>query len=97
VTILPSKYLLLLATQPVNRDKLDKIPSPEFIEERKPTIKLHWGLLREKYLHQFDRELAISLTGPIDMNADWQEIAIGKLKEKGRNFIEVRGFDSWRL
>jgi hypothetical protein len=50
VTILPSKYLLLPATQQVNRDKLDKIPSPEFVEERKPTIKLDWGLLREKYL-----------------------------------------------
>jgi hypothetical protein len=57
VTILPSKYLLLPATQQVNRDKLDKIPSPEFIEERKLTIKLYWGLLREKYLQQFDREL----------------------------------------
>jgi hypothetical protein len=88
---------LLPATKQVNKDKLDKIPSPEFIEVRKPAIKLYWGLLREKYPLQFDRELAISLTGPIDMNADWQEIAIGNLKEKCRYFIEVRGFDAWSL
>ena len=87
---------LLPATKQVNMDKLDKIPDPEFIEKRKPAIKLYWGLLREKFPQQFDRELAISLTGPIDMKRDWQETAIGKLKEKCRYFIGVRGFDSWR-
>ena len=73
---------LLPATKQVNRDKLDKIPLPEFIEERKSAIKLYWDLLREKYPQQFDRELAISLTGPIDMKRDVQEIAIGRLKRK---------------
>lgn len=87
---------LLPATKQVNKDKLDKIPLPEFIEARKPAIKMYWGLLREKYPQQFDRELAISLTGPIDMSGNWQEIAIVKLKEKCRYFIEVRGFASWR-
>jgi hypothetical protein len=88
---------LLPATKQVNKDKLDKIPTPEFIEERKPAIKLYWGLLREKYPQQFEREMAISLTGPVDFTSDWQETAIGKLKEKCRYFIEVRGFDAWSL
>jgi len=87
---------LLPATKQVNKDKLDKIPSPEFIDARKPAIKMYWGLLRDQFPQQFGRELAISLTGPIDMNGDWQEKAIEKLKEKCRYFIEVRGFDSWR-
>jgi hypothetical protein len=88
---------LLPATKQVNKDKLDKIPLPEFIEERKPAIKLYWSLLREQYPQQFDRELEISLTGPIDLKSDWQEIAIRKLKEKCHYFIEVRGFDAWSL
>jgi len=68
----------------------------EFIEERKSAITLYWGLLREQYPQQFDRELAISLTGPIDMNSGWQKITLGKLKEKCGYFIEGRGFDAWR-
>jgi len=88
---------LLPATKQVNRDKLDKIPLPEFIEERRPAIKLYWDLLHEEYPQQFERELAISLTGPVDFTSDWQETGIRKLKEKCRYFIYVRGYTSWRL
>jgi hypothetical protein len=87
---------LLPALKKINKDKLAKIPSPAFIEERKSAIKYYWTMLRAEYPQQFDREMAISLTGTIDTGPDWQEIAIQKLIEKCRYFIDVRGFDSWR-
>ena len=88
---------LLPATNHINKDKRDKIPSPEFIEQRKPALKKYWNLLQKEYSQKFDRELAISLTGAIDPASDWEEIAIQKLIEKCRYYIEVRGFDAWSL
>ncbi len=84
-------------TNQVNMDKRDKIPSPEFIEQRKSALKHYWNLLQKEHPRKFDRELAISLTGVIDPASDWQEIAVQKLIEKCRYYIEVRGFDAWSL
>jgi len=88
---------LLPASDRVNFDKKDKIPTPEFIGKRKESIIQSWNLLRKAYANKFDRELAISLTGPISPGSDWQEIAIHKLQEKCQYLIEVRGFDAWSL
>lgn len=88
---------LLPAIKAANKAKLDAIPSPEFLEKRKPAILLYWNLLRGEYKQQFTRELQVSLTGPLAPEQDWQEIAFAKLKEKCRYFIEVRGFDPWSL
>ena len=88
---------LLPSSDRVNLDKKDKIPSPEFIEQRKISIKRSWTLLQKEYARKFDRELEISLTGTIEPGSDWQEIAIQKLKEKCKYLIEVRGFDAWNL
>ena len=88
---------LLPASNQVNMDKKDKIPKPEFIDERKIAIKKYWNLLRKEYPQKFDRELSISLTGTIDPQLDWQEIAIEHLKEKCAYLIDVRGFNAWSL
>ena len=88
---------LLPATNHVNKDKRDKIPLPECIEQRKSAIKRYWNLLQKEHSRKFERELSISLTGPIDPASDWQEIAIQKLIEKCRYYIEVRGFDTWSM
>jgi hypothetical protein len=88
---------LLPTSDRVNLDKKDRIPTPEFIETRKDSIMKAWAILRKAYEHRFDREIALSLTGPIPPGSDWQEIAIRKLQEKSRYLIEVRGFDPWSL
>jgi hypothetical protein len=88
---------LLPVTNQVNMDKRDKIPSPEFIEQRKSALKHYWNLLQKEHPRKFDRELSISLTGVIDPASDWLEIAVQKLIEKCRYYIEVRGFDAWSL
>jgi len=88
---------LLPASDRVNLDKKDKIPTPGFIGKRKESIIQSWNLLRKADENKFDRELAISLTGPIPPGSDWQEIAIRKLQEKCQYLIEVRGFDAWSL
>jgi hypothetical protein len=87
---------LLPASNRVNLDKKDKIPKPEFIDERKSAIKHYWNLLRKEYPKKFVREFSISLTGIPDPQLDWQEIAIEHLKEKCAYLIDVRGFDAWR-
>jgi hypothetical protein len=84
-----------LRTWPIT--ERDKIPSPEFIEKRKSALKHYWNLLQKDHPRKFDRELAISLTGVIDPASDWQEIAVQKLIEKCRYYIDVRGFDVWSL
>jgi hypothetical protein len=88
---------LLPASNQVNRDKKDKIPKPEFIDKRKTAIKKYWSHLRKELPKKFERELSISLTGAIDPQLDWQEIAIEHLKEKCAYLIDVRGFDAWSL
>ena len=91
------QWNLLPAIKSVNKDKLDSIPAPEFIEKRRPAILLYWSLLREEFPEQFDREMQISLTGPVKPGSDLQELAFNSLKEKCRYYIDVRGFDSWSL
>jgi len=88
---------LLPASEKVNREKKDKIPSPEFIDKRKNVIKYYWNLLHIQYPSRFDREIKISLIGTFDPKPNWQEIAIERLKEKCRYLIDVRGFDAWDL
>jgi hypothetical protein len=96
--VMKNNYLwnLLPASDKVNLEKKDKIPTPEFIEKRKEFIKQSWDLLRRGYANKFDREIAISLTGAISSESDWQETAIRQLKEKCRYLIEVRGFEEWK-
>lgn len=86
---------LLPATDRVNLDKKDKIPSQDCIGQQKTAILHYWNLMRREYPEKFDREMQISLTGTIEPGSDWQEIAIQKLQEKCQYFIEVRGFDAW--
>src|SRR5208337_4268232 len=87
---------LLPSTDRVNLDKKDKIPSLACIESCRPIIIHYWRLLREAYPQRFDREISLALTGTLEPgSSDWEEIAMGKLKEKCRYLIEVRGFEVW--
>lgn len=87
----------LLPSKPkTNKDKLDKIPSPSFIEERKGSILKYWNILNEKHSDRFKRELQVALLGnnPFD---SWQQCAIDQLKNSCSYLINNRGYEEWKI
>ena len=81
----------------INSKKSDKIPLPEFIEERRDTLIQYWTLLMNAYPNMFKRGISLSLTGSSDSQADLMDLAIERMKEKCEYLIEVRGYEAWRL
>ena len=88
---------LLPSSDTVNAKKRDKIPAPEFIEQRKTEITRTWDLLRSEYPKRFDREIGLSLVGTTTMPSGWRDVALGHLMEKCDYLINVRGYDAWSL
>jgi hypothetical protein len=81
----------------VNGRKSDKIPSPDFIEERGDTLIQYWTLLMNAHPNMFKRGISLSLTGTPGSQADLMDLAIERMKEKCEYLIEVRGYEAWRL
>jgi len=88
---------LLPASGDVNNKKRDKIPAPDFVDERSDSICRYWDILHNAYQPRFDREASLSLIGTVPIRSDWHEIALENVKAKCEYLIDVRGFDEWRL
>jgi hypothetical protein len=88
---------LLPTSKIVNTKKRERIPSPEFIEQRRDAISRYWNIVMGEYPQRFLRELKISLLGPSTASSDWNKRAIQRLMEKCEYLINVRGFDVWTL
>jgi hypothetical protein len=88
---------LLPSSDAVNAKKRDKIPAPEFIEQRKAAITRTWDLLRSEYPKRFDREISLSLVGTTTLPSGWHDVALEHLMEKCDYLINVRGYDTWSL
>ncbi|WAC05328.1 MAG: hypothetical protein OS112_01480 [Methanoregula sp.] len=88
---------LLPSSDVVNAKKRDKIPAPEFIEQRKADITRTWDLLRLEYPKRFNREIGLSLVGTTTLPSGWQDVALEHLMEKCDYLINVRGYDAWSL
>jgi hypothetical protein len=87
----------LLPSKPkTNKDKLDKIPSPSLIEERKISILKYWNILNEKLSDRFKSEIQVALLGnnPFD---SWQQSAIDQLKSSCSYLINNRGYEEWKI
>lgn len=78
-----------------NNSKIDKIPSPKLINERKDLIIEYWELIRNKFPVRFDKEIRIALIGSSDM-ANWQSKAIDQLKNNCEYLISTRGYEEWK-
>lgn len=86
---------LLPSSSKVNREKLDKIPSPEIVESSKTQILEYWQIIKSEFPGRFEKELKLSILGR-DLNSDWPFEAINKLKETCNFLINTRGFQEWR-
>ncbi|MDT3402263.1 HNH endonuclease domain-containing protein [Mucilaginibacter terrae] len=87
---------LLPARPDLNNQKRDKIPSPNFIEQRRDEITHYWSLIRRHKMHRFEKELQISLLGYQTKN-DWSKLAIEQLQKSCDYLITTRGFEAWTL
>ena len=87
---------LLPSTPNINRQKLDKIPSPAFIESRKQYISYYWNLIHEFQKERFQKEIRVSLLG-YSFTDGWQEQAIKQLKSRCNYLISSRGFEEWKI
>ncbi|MDP2796421.1 MAG: hypothetical protein Q8N94_02785 [Methanoregula sp.] len=81
----------------MNAEKRDKIPSPAFIDKRSDAIVTYWDHMYEVYPRRFSREINPALIGSPEKMPGWQDVAIERLWEKCRYYIEVRGYDAWSL
>ena len=86
---------LLPSTGPINRQKRDKIPSPDTIEKSRERILYYWNLIHKKQEARFDREMRLALLGP-GSDYQWQDVAIGRLQEACHYLIANRGYEEWR-
>lgn len=87
---------LLPSSSSVNNRKRDKIPSPEFLEDRKSSIIQYWDLINENTQDRFQKEFRIALLGRND-SRNWKEMGLQQLKSSCSYLINQRGFESWKL
>jgi CRISPR/Cas system Type II protein with McrA/HNH and RuvC-like nuclease domain len=88
---------LLPSSVSVNAKKLDRIPSPEFIEKRSDAIVTYWDSMYEVYPKRFSREIKTALIGSAEKTPGWHDVALDRLGEKCDYLIEIRGSGAWSL
>lgn len=87
---------LLPARPDINKQKRDKIPSPQLIDNQRELITHYWSLLNNHKQQRFRKELQIALLG-YDQSIEWHEPAITQLKNSCDYLIATRAFESWIL
>jgi hypothetical protein len=87
---------LLPSSPKINNTKRDKIPSPALIETRKDMILHYWQLLNKHLTSRFRKELQIALLGDA-INANWETMAIARLKSGCDHLISERGYEEWKI
>jgi hypothetical protein len=87
---------LLPSTPSVNRDKLDKIPTPEIIERQKNLIIDYWGIILESQTKRFQKEIQVALLGNHSFDS-WKKNGISQLQNSCSYLIENRGFKEWKI
>jgi len=85
----------LLPTIPsVNKEKRDRIPSPERLHESRYRIFNYWDILYNANEVRFTREIEQALLGQ-RISKDWKEIGIARLKDHSEYLITFRGYEKW--
>lgn len=89
---------LLPALESVNARKSDRIPAPDLILRRGPSIAEAWARLRTHYPAAFDRDFALELTGGEvrPLNPEHTARGLEALAAKCRYLIHERGFPPWQ-
>jgi len=88
----------LLPSQPrINKQKRDKIPSPELIESQKNLIIDYWELLNERQSQRFKKEIQVALLGNHSIASSWQHSGIEQLKYSCNYLITDRGYEEWKI
>jgi hypothetical protein len=87
---------LLPSSAIVNKNKRDKIPSPDTIEHAKERIYENWDILYKSNELRFRRELENSLLGNT-MGSGWKHKALYRIKANAQYLIKNRGYEEWKL
>jgi hypothetical protein len=87
---------LLPSDSKTNKQKRDKIPSPELIEKQKDLILTYWAVLQESQAIRFRKEIQVALLGNHDF-VSWQETAIKQLQSSCDYLIYNRGYEEWKI
>lgn len=87
---------LLPSTKTKNKQKRDKIPSPDLIERRKDLILYYWDLINQNQPERFQKEMQVALLGNNPFSY-WQQNAIQQLQNSCNYLISNRGFDEWDI
>ena len=84
---------LLPTTMTTNQRKKAKVPTPEFLREKRRPIMNYWSLMREEYTNRFDTEIQISLTGFHKDNVNLEDAF--KAVTNWCDRLISKGFEEW--
>jgi hypothetical protein len=87
---------LLPAQAKINNQKRDKIPAESLIDKRRDLITHYWQMLHNAKQKRFQKELRIALLGK-NIEEDWSDVALNKLKDSCSYLITTRGFEQWTI
>jgi hypothetical protein len=87
---------LLPSTPQINKNKLDKIPTPEIIERQKNLIIDYWEIIFENQSTRFQKEIQVALLGTHSFES-WKTKGISQLQNSCNYLIEKRGFEGWKI
>ncbi|MHA8070130.1 HNH endonuclease domain-containing protein [Aquirufa ecclesiirivi] len=85
---------LLPSDAKINKQKRDKIPSPELIEKQRNLILDYWEIIHENQSIRFQKEMQVSLLGN-QAFSEWHLTGITQLQKCCDHLIENRGFEAW--
>jgi len=85
---------LLPSTPSINKNKRDKIPTPEIIERQKHLILDYWEIIFQNQSQRFQKEIQVALLGNHSFDT-WKESGITQLQNSCNYLIENRGFEGW--
>ena len=87
---------LLPSDSKMNKQKRDKIPSPDLIGKQKDLILQYWEILYQSQQNRFQKEFQIALLGNRPFES-WRANGIQQLQSSCDYLITNRGFGEWKV
>lgn len=87
---------LLPSDSRINKQKRDKIPTPDIIDRQKSHIIEYWEIIFENQSERFQKEIKVALLGNHSFDS-WKNTGIAQLQKSCNYLIENRGFEGWKI
>lgn len=87
---------LLPSDSKINKQKRDKIPSPNLIHRQSEIILDYWQIINNNQSNKFQKQFQTALLGKNSFNR-WKELGITQLQNRCAYLIDNRGYSEWKI